>query len=274
MFCGSAHAEPATPLSVVAEQVGLDQRLGEQIPLDLWFFDESGQRVRLQQYFGKQPVVLMLVYYQCPMLCTQVLNGFLKSSQAVPLQIGKDYQVLTISFDPREDHELAATKKASYVRAYRRPGADVGWHFLTGEKDQIEQLARAVGFRYRFDPRSQQYAHASGLMLATPEGKLSRYFYDINYHPRDLRLGLVESSANKIGSPIEQILLMCYHYDPATGKYGLMVENVLRVGCIATALCLGGGIVLMIRRERRKNRAEQRHWGRHQSPAHSAGGPP
>ena len=194
----------------------------------------------------------MLVYYRCPMLCTQVLNGFLKSSQAVPLQIGRDYQVVTVSFDPRETPELAAEKKNSYVRAYRRDGAADGWHFLTGDRQSIDRLTKVVGFRYHFDPKSDQFAHASGIALATPDGRLSRYFYGIEYEPDDLRLGLVESSSGRIGSLVDQVLLLCYHYDPLTGKYGLVIAGVLRTAGLLTVIVLGSFLVVMYRRERRR----------------------
>ena len=205
--------------------VGIEQHLNAQLPLDAVFRDEHGHEVKLGDYFKDRPVVVMLVYYRCPMLCTQVLNGFLKSSQAVPLQIGRDYQVVTVSFDPRETPELAAEKKNSYVRAYRRDGAADGWHFLTGDRQSIDRLTKVVGFRYHFDPKSDQFAHASGIALATPDGRLSRYFYGIEYEPDDLRLGLVESSSGRIGSLVDQVLLLCYHYDPLTGKYGLVIAG-------------------------------------------------
>ena len=232
--------------------MGIEQHLDTQLPLDAVFRDETGREVKLGDYFGEQPVVVALVYYRCPMLCTQVLNGFLKSSQAVPLEIGRDYQVVTVSFDPRETPELAAEKKASYVRAYRRDGAAQGWHFLTGDRQSIDRLTEAVGFRYRFDPKSDQFAHASGIALATPDGRLARYFYGIEYSPDDLRLGLVESSAGRIGSPVDQVLLLCYHYDPLTGKYGLVIADALRMAGALTVLLLGGFLVVMFRRERRR----------------------
>jgi protein SCO1/2 len=186
------------------------------------------------------------------MLCTQVLNGFLKSSQAVPLEIGRDYQVVTVSFDPRETPELAAEKKASYARAYRRGGAAQGWHFLTGDRQSIDRLTEAIGFHYRFDPKSDQFAHASGIALATPGGRLSRYFYGIEYSPDDLRLGLVESSSGRIGSLVDQVLLLCFHYDPLTGKYGLVIADALRMASVLTVILLGSFLLVMYRRERRR----------------------
>ena len=232
--------------------VGIEQHLNAQLPLDAVFRDEQGHEVKLGDYFKDRPVVVMLVYYRCPMLCTQVLNGFLKSSQAVPLQIGRDYQVVTVSFDPRETPELAAEKKNSYVRAYRRDGAADGWHFLTGDRQSIDRLTKVVGFRYHFDPKSDQFAHASGIALATPDGRLSRYFYGIEYEPDDLRLGLVESSSGRIGSLVDQVLLLCYHYDPLTGKYGLVIAGVMRTAGLLTVIVLGSFLVVMYRRERRR----------------------
>jgi protein SCO1/2 len=234
--------------------VGIEQHLGTTLPLDALFLDEAGREVRLGDFFGEQPVVLVLAYYRCPMLCTQVLNGLLKSSQAVPLEIGRDYQVVTVSFDPRETPELAAEKKERYARAYRRGGAAKGWHFLTGEKRAIDQLTEAVGFHYRYDPRSDQFAHASGIVLATPDGRLARYFYGIEYSPIDLRMGLIESSSGRIGSPVDQVLLLCYHYDPLTGRYGLAIAGALKLAGSVTVLVLGVFLVRMYRLERRRTR--------------------
>jgi protein SCO1 len=254
MFTSGPYNTPAgsSPTADMIRDIGIEQHLGAQLPLDATFRDEQGHEVKLADYFGSRPVVVMLVYYRCPMLCTQVLNGFLKSSQAVPLEIGRDYQVVTVSFDPRETPELAAEKKSSYVGAYRRPGAADGWHFLTGDQQNVDRLTETVGFRYRFDPNSNQFAHASGIALATPDGRLSRYFYGIEYSPDDLRLGLVESSSGKIGSLVDQVLLLCFHYDPLTGKYGLVIANVLRIASSLTVLLLGSFLFAMYRRERRR----------------------
>ena len=243
-----------SPLGGMIQEIGIDQKLGDKLPLDLEFRDERGDKVRLGEYFREKPVVLALVYYRCQNLCTEVLNGFLKTSQAVKFTIGEDYEVVTISFDPNDTSELAAEKKANYVRAYRREGAARGWHFLTGEPESIRKLTEAVGFRYRYDEKSDQYAHASGIMVVTPDGRLSRYFYGIEYPPNDLRLGLVESSQQKIGSPVDQILLLCYHYDPLTGQYGLAISGALRIAGLATVLGLGGFLVAMFRKERRRER--------------------
>ena len=229
--------------------VGLDQRLGDSIPLDLTFRDEHGQPVALRQFFGQKPVILTLVYYQCPMLCTEVLNGLLRSSKELPLEIGRDFSIVTVSIDPNERSVLAEVKHELYSGLYGRPGGPQGWHFLTGEEAQIKALARAVGFRYAYDSASGQFAHPSGIMVLTPEGKLARYFYGISYPSRDLRLGLVEASQEKIGSPIDQILLYCYHYDPATGRYGLLISRVIQAAGALTVLSLALVIAILFRRE-------------------------
>lgn len=269
-FASGSYRPPADQGQVaqMVSQIGIDQHLGEQLPLDLELQDEQGESVKLGQFFHDKPVVLLLVYYRCPMLCTQVLNGFLKSSQAVKYTIGQDYEVVTVSFDPREKPELAAQKRDAYVRAYRREGAARGWHFLTGTKESIERLTEAVGFRYRYDPKSDQFAHASGITVATPDGKLSRYLYGIEYEPSDLRLALVESGEKRIGSPVDTVLLLCFHYDPMTGKYGLVIANVMRLAGSCTVLLLGGFLAVMYRQERRRTKAsrEEEHnslssWG-------------
>ena len=229
--------------------VGLDQKLGSAIPLDLTFRDEHGQPVALRQFFGRKPVVLTLVYYQCPMLCTEVLNGLLRSAKELSLEIGNDFSVVTVSIDPAERPILASVKHELYTGLYGRPGGVKGWHFLTGEQAQIKALAEAVGFRYAYDPASGQFAHPSGILLLTPEGKLARYFYGIRYPSRDLRLGLVEASQDKIGSPIDQVLLYCYHYDPTTGKYGLLISRVIQAAGALTVLSLGLVIAILFRRE-------------------------
>jgi protein SCO1 len=231
------------------KQVGIDQKLNQSIPLSLTFRDENGVPIQLGQFFGQKPVVLTLVYYNCPMLCTQVLNGVESSLKELSTDIGNQYDVVTISIDPTESHVLAKTKKEMYVGMYGRPGAAQGWHFLTGDEPQIKQLADAVGFRYAYDPDTKQFAHASAIMLLTPEGKISRYFYGIQYPTRDLRLGLVEASEGKIGSPVDQVLLFCYHYDPATGKYGLLISHIIQAGGALTVLILGVGMLILFRSE-------------------------
>jgi protein SCO1/2 len=246
---------PNVPPQRILQKIGIDQKLGDQLPLDLTFHDESGKTVHLRDYFGKKPVVLSLVYYKCPMLCTMELNGMLAAFKVTSFNIGQEYEVVTVSFDPREGPDIAAAKKASYLKQYNRPGAENGWHFLTGDAQNIEALAHAVGFRYFYDSRTDQFAHASGIMVATPNGQLSRYFYGLEYSARDLKLGLVEASDNKIGSLTEQILLLCYHYDPMTGKYGFVIMTSLRVSGGLTLLILGGFITLMLVRERRARAA-------------------
>jgi protein SCO1 len=231
------------------KQVGIDQKLNQSIPLDLTFRDEDGNNVELGQFFGQKPVILTLVYYNCPMLCTQVLNGVESSLKELSTDIGKQFDVVTISIDPTESHVLAKTKKEMYVGMYGRPDAAQGWHFLTGDEPQIKKLADAVGFRYAYDPDTKQFAHASAIVLLTPEGKISRYFYGIQYPTRDLRLGLVEASEGKIGTPVDQVLLFCYHYDPATGKYGLLISHIIQAGGALTVLILGIGMLILFRGE-------------------------
>lgn len=235
-------------------EVGIDQKLGAPLPLDLTFRDERGETVQLQQYFGEKPVILSFVYYECPMLCTQVLNGLLESLRTLSFDVGKQFEIVTVSFDPGETPKLAADKKASYVKQYKRAGAEQGWHFLTGDTASIRQLTQAAGFRYTYDPATDQFAHASGIMVVTPQGKMARYFYGIEYSGRDLRLALVEAAENKIGSPVDALLLYCFHYDPLTGKYGLVIMNVLRLAGVATVMALGTFMLVMFRRDRREHR--------------------
>jgi protein SCO1/2 len=218
--------------------VGIDQRLNESVPPELLFLDESGKAVRLGDYFDSKPVILVLAYYRCPMLCTQVINGLVESLRGIPFDAGKQFQVVVVSFDPREQPELAAAKKASYVESYGRPGAENGWHFLTGEEEPIRQLTRAVGFRYAYDPKQDQFAHASGLVILTPQGKIAHYFYGIDFSPRDLRLALVESSEGKVGSAVDRVLLLCFHYDPATGKYAATAMAFVRLGGLLVVVIL------------------------------------
>jgi protein SCO1/2 len=245
---------PADARPAILQKVGIEQRLGQPLPLDAIFQDEAGNAVRLGRYFGSRPVVLVLAYYDCPMLCTEVLNGLLASMKTLSFDAGKQFEVVTVSFDPREKPADAAAKKKPYVEAYGRPGAAEGWHFLTGSSGSIERLTQAVGFRYAFDDRIGQYAHGAAIYVATPDGRLSRYFYGIDYAPRDLRLGLIEASEKRIGTPVDQILLYCYHYDPKTGRYGAVVMNVLRLAGGATLLLIVAFFVVMFRRERRAAR--------------------
>jgi protein SCO1 len=240
------------------KQIGLDQKLDAQIPLDLNFRDEKGATVALGQYFGRRPVILTLVYYQCPMLCTFVLNGVLNTAKSMVFDIGKEYDIVTVSIDPTETPLLAESKYTMYAGLYGRPGAVTNWHFLTGEEAAIRRLADSVGFRYVYDKTSEQYGHASGIMVLTPEGRVSRYFYGIDYQPRDLRLALVEASGNKIGTPVDQILLACFHYDPMTGKYGLAISRVVRLAGAGTVLAIGVMVVVFLRGERYQLPADER----------------
>jgi protein SCO1/2 len=236
----------------ILRNVSIEQRLNQPLPLDLRFRDEAGRAVALGDYFGKRPVVLVLAYYDCPMLCTQVLNGLVAAMRILSFDAGREYEVVTVSFDPRDDPADARAKKEPYVARYGRAGASAGWHFLTGEPAAIAGLAEAVGFRYAWDEKLEQFAHASAIYVATREGRLSRYFYGIEYAPRDLRLALVEASRGKIGTPVDQLLLYCYHYDPAAGRYGAVVMNMVRVAGVAFVLLLSGFLFLMWRREKRR----------------------
>jgi protein SCO1/2 len=245
----------------ILRKVSIEQRLDRPLPLDLEFRDEGGRAVRLREYFGKRPVVLVLAYYDCPMLCTQVLNGLTAAMRVLSFDAGREYEVVTVSFDPRDDPRDARAKKEPYVARYGRPGAEAGWHFLTGEPKAIAGLTEAVGFRYAWDERIEQYAHASAIYVVTPDGRLSRYFYGIEYAPRNLRLALVEASRGKIGTPVDQLLLYCYHYDPATGRYGAIVMNMVRVGAVGVVFVLATFLILMWRRERRRTSAGQHFSG-------------
>jgi protein SCO1/2 len=244
----------------ILSEVSIAQRLDARLPLDLDFRDEAGRRVRLGDFFRGRPVVLSLVYYECPMLCTQVLNGLASSLSVLSLEVGREFDVVTVSFDPRETPPLAAAKKKTYVRRYGRPGAESGWHFLTGEPAAITALTEAVGFSYAFDEKTGQFAHASAIFVATPDGRLARYLYGIEYAPRDLRLALVEASEGRIGGPVDAVLLYCFHYDPTAGRYGAVALNVIRLGGGVTLVLLGAFLAVSLRAERRARarRAEAR----------------
>ncbi len=238
--------------------VGIQQNLNQQIPADLTFRDETGRAVRLQDYFGKRPMILNLVYYQCPMLCGEVLNSLTSTLKILKLDVGKDFDVLTVSFDPRETPEMAATKKAPIIKRYGRAGAAEGWHFLTGPQESITALTKAAGFQYQYDNTTAQFAHATAIMVLTPEGKIAQYYYGVDYAPRDLRLGLVQASDNKIGNVVDQVLLYCYHYDPAKGKYGAVITRILRLSGLATILILGTMIAVLTRRGSPKGNEQNR----------------
>lgn len=238
------------------EKVGIDQHLNEQLPLDAIFRDELGNDVPLGTYFKERPVALVFVYYECPMLCNQVLNGVLGTAKTLSLEVGKDYDIVAISFDPRENEKpgLAGEKKQSFVDRYNRPGSSSGWHFLTGTEENIRRATDSVGFRYAWDEQTQQFAHASAVMIATPEGRLARYIYGIEYPPKDLKLGLIEASDRKIGSPVDALLLYCYHYDPAAGSYRSKIAiTAMRIGgvTILTGLALLYGGLYLYQRKRR-----------------------
>ena len=239
---------PQTGLPPALLNVGIDQKLGAELPLDATFRDEAGRTVQLREYFkGVRPVILALVFYECPMLCNQILNGLTSTMKSMALVPGRDYDVLTVSFDAREGPELARRKKESYLQRLNRAGAEAGWHFLTGDEANIKRLTEAVGYRFTYDAQTNQFAHASGIMVLTPVGITSHYFYGVEYAPRDVRLGLVEASAGKIGSPVDQILLYCYHYDPVTGKFAWVI-NLYRWG---GALTVASMIALLIFLRRR-----------------------
>ncbi|HZQ90181.1 MAG TPA: SCO family protein [Terriglobales bacterium] len=249
MPCASAQYRPDDPKPPMLQDIGLDQRLNQQVPLDLVFRDEGGREVKLGDYFGHKPVVLNLAYFTCPMLCNEVMTGMTSALGAVSFTAGRDFTIVTVSIDPQDTTESAAAKRDFYLRRYHRAGADAGWHFLTGDEANIRALADAVGFRYKYDAASRQFAHASGIMVLTPQGRLARYFYGIEYPPRDLKLGLMEASQGRIGSVVDQVLLFCYHYDPGTGKYTPVVMNLVRAGGVLTLLALGTFIVVMVRRD-------------------------
>lgn len=248
---------PANVRPPYLQNVGIEQRLDSQVPPDLAFVDDTGRPVKLGDYFGKKPLILNLVYYNCTMLCGEVLAGLTGAMKLVKFDVGNQYDVLTVSFDPRETTAMAAAKKADYLKRYGRPGAASGWHFLTGPADSINALTKAVGFQYQYDAARNQYAHATAIMILTPQGRISRYFYGVDFPPKDLRMGLVEASHEKIGNPIDQILLYCYHYDPATGKYGAVVSNMLKVGGALTILLLGGLVLILFHLDRS---AQRRSW--------------
>lgn len=241
----------AATMPPALQNVGFEPPLNGQMPLDVPFRDETGRDVQLGAYFGQKPVVLAFVYYHCPMLCDQVQMGIVGVLRMLSFNPGRDYQVVFISFDPRDTPQTADEKKLTALKHFRRPETASGWHFLTGSKEAITAVTRAANFRFRFDEKSGLFAHASGVMLLTPDGRISRYFYGVEYPGRDMRLGLVDASAGKIGSPIDHVLLFCYHYDPSTATYSASILRIIRLGGILTILCLVGGIWISRRRETR-----------------------
>ncbi|MFM9903465.1 MAG: SCO family protein [Pyrinomonadaceae bacterium] len=245
----------STGLPDALKTIGIEQKLGGQMPLDVELKDEAGRSVKLGSYFNTgRPVILAFVYYECPMLCNQVLNGLTGSLKGINFDAGKDFDVVAISFDARENdkQDLAKNKKASYMERYSRPGTEKGWHFLTGTQASIDMVTSAAGFSYKWDEKSNQFAHAAGVMIANSDGRLSRYFYGIDYSPKDIKFGIMESSENKVGNAAEQLLLYCYHYDPATGKYGLAILRVMRLGGVLTLVGMGVMGFLFWRRNKRK----------------------
>jgi protein SCO1 len=248
--------EPGTPSSAVPaalREIGFDQNLDQPVPLDTTFLDESGRTVRLGTYFGKRPVVLLFAYYDCPMLCTQVINGLASTLAVLSLEPGKDFEIVTVSFDPRDTPATAAAKKAVYLERYKHAGAAEAWHFLTGQPASIARLTKAAGFRYVWDKQTQQFAHPTGVIVLTPDGRLARYLFGIEYGPRDLRYAIVDASEGKVGNAVDALLLYCYHYDPTTGRYGVAIMRVLRLAGRATVFALGTFIFVMVRRERTSN---------------------
>jgi protein SCO1/2 len=243
---------PANQVPAPLNQVTFEQRLNEQLPLDLPFKDESGKAVKLGDYFGRKPVILTFVYYECPMLCTQVLNGLESALRVLNESVGDEFDVVTVSFDPRETPSLAAGKKNAYLDRYKREGAERGWHFLTGEQASIDVLTKAAGFSYTWDEATQQFAHASGIVVATPSGKLARYFFGIDYSPRDIKFALMESTSERIGSLADQLLLYCYHYDPAKGNYGFVAMRAVRIGGAVTLMALVGFVFVSLRSDSAK----------------------
>jgi protein SCO1/2 len=241
---------PANTRPPRLENVGIEQHLDAQVPPDVTFRDSTGNTVKLGDYFGRKPLILNLVYYNCTMLCGEALAGLASAMRLIKFDVGNEFDVVTVGFDPRETPAMAAAKKIDYVKRYGRPNAASGWHFLTGQPESIDALTKAVGFQYQYDEKSNQYAHATAIMVLTPQGRISRYFYGVDFPPKDLRMGLVEASQGKIGNAVDAVLLYCYHYNPETGKYGAMVANILRLAAVATVLLLGGLLFILWRLDR------------------------
>jgi protein SCO1/2 len=238
---------PAPPL----KDIGFDQRLGETVPLGLAFRDEAGKTVHLRDYLGRRPVILSLVYFDCPMLCGMTTDGLVRSLRALRFSAGADFEVLSVSFDPRETPEMASAKKGPVMRQYGRKGGAEGWHFLTGDKASVDALTSAVGFRYVWDAEQKQFAHATGVLVLTPQGKIARYFFGIEYPAKDLRLGLIEASEERIGNVVDQLLLLCYHYDPKSGRYTAAIQNIVRAGATLTLAAVLGLVFTLLRHEKR-----------------------
>ena len=253
---GGLMAPPSNVRPPGLRDVGIEQRLNEQVSPNLAFRDETGKSVRIGDYFGRKPMILNLVYYRCPMLCSEVLAGLESSLRVLKFDVGKEFDVLTVSFDPTDTPETATAKKAQYIKRYKRAGATEGWHFLTGPQESITALTKTVGFQYQYDSKTGQFAHSTAIMILTPEGKIAQYYYGVEFPPKDLRLGLIQASQNKIGTLADQVLLYCYHYDPATGKYGAIISRVIQLAGGLTILCIGTVLLVLFRRG-----AEHEHRG-------------
>lgn len=240
----------------ILKHVGVEQNIGASLPLDLEFYDETGAVVTLGSFLGDKPVILSLVYYDCPMLCTEVLNGINRSLAPINFTIGDEFKVLSVSFDPRETYELAAKKKSVYTQRYNRPGAKEGWHFLTGDATAIDVLTSTVGFNYVYDEAKGQFVHGSAIMVISPQGTISHYFFGIEYPSEDIRLALIESSENKLGNVFDQVMLYCFNYDPEQGKYGIVIMNSMRVAGLVTLLAMGSFMIIMFKRDRKNRRVK------------------
>lgn len=252
LLVGSVHAQEGRP--AILRDIGWDQRLGETVPGDIALRDETGKEVQLSDFLGKRPLVLSLVYYDCPMLCTLTLNGMASALNVLSYDAGREFEIVTVSFEPKETPALAAAKKKGYLTRYKRPSAEQGWHFLTGDAGELARLTKAVGFRYAWDEQTKQYAHPAGILVLTPEGKIARYLYGVEYAPKDLRFALIEASQGKIGTPVDSAILFCYQYDPTTGKYTAAAMRLMRAAGVLTVLGLGGFLIAMLRRERAQQR--------------------
>jgi protein SCO1 len=244
-----APGDPTAARPGILSKIAIEQRIGHQVPADIPFVDETGRQVALGDYFGKRPVILALVYYECPMLCTQVLNGLVSALAVLNFEAGREFDVIAVSFNPKEGPGLAAQKKAAYVERYGRPQAAGGWHFLTGSQESISRLTEAVGFKYEYDAKIGQFAHGAAIEVLTPKGTISKYFYGIEYSPRDLRLGVIEAADEHLGTIIDDVLLFCYHYDPSTGKYGADILALVRTGAVATVLAFAVFLTVSLRRD-------------------------
>ena len=242
--------QPSSTLPATLREIGFDQNLNKRVPLDATFTDEMGRTIPLGDYFGRRPVVMLFAYYQCPMLCPQVINGLASALNVLSLEPGADFEIVTVSFDPRDTPATASAQKAHSIERYKRQGAAESWHFLTGAQASIDRLTKAAGFRYVWDTPTNQFAHPSGVIVLTPDGRLARYLFGIEYGPRDLRLAIVEASSGLVGNAADAVLLYCYHYDPMTGRYGFVIMRAMRLAGVGTVLALAAFIVIMLRRER------------------------